>query len=323
MMKKRILGFILAMVLILSCLVPAGAMAETFTGKVKMPNAGGSLHLRSWPSKTSLSAGYVQDGDAITVYADESAFDSEGEQWTKIKVSRTGKTGYIKNKYISLSGSTGSASGTTVYVSQSGGSLKVRTGPGTVFGIAGYVKHGQSISVIERGTTWSKIKVTSSGVTGYIKTQYISGFTGGSSSSGSSSAGTVSLPDSYDAASIMTRTAFGTVNLRKGAGTGYGSVAKLGRGTKLAVTGKSGDWYKVQTADGRTGYIRKDYVSFGLTCATTGNVNFRKGAGTGYGIIRELSKGTGVIVHSVSGKWAKVTAGGKDGYVHINYLKIF
>ena len=321
-MKKRFLGMILAMILILTCLAPASALAETVSGKVKMPNAGGSLHLRSKASKTSTSVGYVQDGDSLQVNLGVAARDGEDELWVKVTVSRTGKTGYIKSKYISR------GVGPTVYVNPEGGSLKVRSGPSTSHSVAGYVQHGQSISVQSRGSTWSKIKVTSTGVSGYIKTKYIFGATSGvvvstGSSSGSSSSTSASMPSSYDAASVMTRTALGTVNLRSGAGTGYSSVAKLSRGTKLAVIGKSGDWYKVQTSGGKVGYISATYVSFGLNASTTANVNFRKGAGTGYGIIRSLSKGSSVVVHSVSGNWANVTAGGTRGYVSVNYLKLF
>lgn len=321
-MKKRFLGILLSLILVLTCLAPAAALAETVSATVKMPNVGGSLHLRAKASKTSASVGYVQDGDSIRVYLDDAARDGEEELWVKVKVASTGKSGYIKGKYISR------GSGATVYVSASGGSLKVRCGPGTSYSVAGYVQHGQSISVTQRGTTWSKVEVSKTGVVGYIKTKYIFGSTtsvtvsGGSSADSSSSSATASKPSSYDAASVMTRTAFGTVNLRKGAGTGYASVAKLGRGERLYVTGKSGDWYKAQTASGKTGYIRADYVSFGVTAKTTGSVNFRKGAGTNYGIIRELGKGTNVTVHSVSGKWAKVTASGKTGYVHISYLSL-
>lgn len=316
-MKKRFLGILLSLILILTCLAPAAALAETVSATVKMPNAGGSLHLRAKASKTSASVGYVQDGDSIRVYLDDAARDGEEELWVKVKVASTGKSGYIKSKYISRS------SGATVYVGASGGSLKIRSGPGTSYSVAGYVQHGQSISVTQRGTTWSKVKVSKTGVAGYIKTKYIFGSTTGVTVSGGSSAGSsTSKPSSYDAASVMTRTAFGTVNLRKGAGIGYASVARLGRGERLYVTGKSGDWYKAQTASGKTGYIRADYVSFGVTAKTTGSVNFRKGAGTNYGIIRELGKGTSVTVHSVSGKWAKVTASGRTGYVHISYLSL-
>jgi len=319
-MKKRLIGFFLALILALSCLAPAAALAETLSGSVKMPNAGGSLHLRAKASKTSASKGYVQDGDFLYVYIDDAARDNEDELWVKVRVDRTGKTGYIKGKYISR------GFGPMVYVNPEGGSLKVRSGPGTNYSVAGYVQHKQFISVLSRGDTWSKVKVASTGVTGYIKTKYIFGATAGVTVSGGTTVKpsvTVTRPASYDAAAIMTRTAFGVVNVRKGAGTNYASAGKLSRGDKLYVTGKTGDWYKVQTTSGVTGYVRSDYVSFGVTAKTTGNVNFRKGAGTGYSIIRELASGASVTLHSVDGKWAKVSYGGKTGYVHTSYLNLY
>lgn len=323
-MKNRILALITAVLMLTLCAVPSAALAETQQAWVAMPNSDGSLNLRAWPGKNFESVGYVHHGSSIQVYVGETGLDSENEQWQHVKVDSTGKTGYIKTKYITYSkpaagGSTGSASATTIYVGSSGGTLHVRSGPGTEFSSAGYVRHGASVSVLERGSTWSKIKVASTGTIGYIKTKYLSG---------SSSSGTVSSPEtsspsgSYDLAAVMTKTASGSVNLRSGAGTGYKTVARLSRGTKLAVTGKSGSWYKVRTQNGKTGYISQSYVAFGVGGHVTGNVNFRKGASTNYGVIRQLSKGTSVTVHSVSGKWAKVTYGGKTGYVSISYLSL-
>ena len=316
-MKKRLFGMILALVLLVSCIAPAGALAETVSGTLKMPNQGGTLHLRSGASKLSASTGYVKDGDSLRVDLDNVARDNEDELWVKVKVTSTGKSGYIKSKYINR------WEGPFVYVNAEGGSLKVRSGPGTSYSVAGYVAHRESISVLSRGDNWSRIRVARTGITGYIKTKYIFGQTVGVEVPPTASAPAAAMPNKYDAASVMTRTAFGVVNLRKGAGTNYASVAKLGRGEKLAVTAKSGDWYKVQTAQGKIGYIRADYVSFGLSTKTTGAVNFRTGPGTGYSIIRELSKNTSVTVHSVDGRWAKVTCGGRTGYLHMSYLNIF
>lgn len=312
-MKKRILGILLALVLLLSCAAPA-ALAES-DAWVKMSTADGSLHLRKGPGKSYGTNGYVKHGDAIDV-SSKTGTDDDGETWTYVTVERTGKSGYIKNKYISYKKVGSTSTGPTVYVGKDGGSLNVRKGPGTDYGIAGYVKHGQSISILSEGSTWTKIKVKSSGVTGYIKNKYIVGLSSASGSSSPSSSG------SYDAASVTTKTYGGKVNLRKGAGTGYASVASLGRGTVLKVYSQSGNWYKVSTKDGTTGYISKNYVSFGVTGRTTANVNFRKGAGTGYDVISSLSKGTSVTVHSVSGNWAKVTANGKSGYISMNYLNL-
>ncbi|HIE12463.1 MAG TPA: SpoIID/LytB domain-containing protein [Desulfotomaculum sp.] len=45
------------------------------------------------------------------------------------------------------------------------------------------------------------------------------------------------------------------VNLRGGPGTGYALMGQVLRGTRLAVVGKSGDWYKVRLSGGRTVWI--------------------------------------------------------------------
>lgn len=315
-MKKKILGILLTVVLLLSCVIsPAMAASDAW---VKLATADGSLHLRKGPGKNYGSAGYVKHGDAIDIYFGDTGVDADGEEWTHITVERTGKSGYIKTKYISDAKVGGSSSGPTVYVSRDGGSLNVRKGPSTDYGIAGYVKHGQSIQILSEGSGWSKIKVVKSGVTGYIKNKYIVGLSGASTPTPSAP----STGSSYDVASVMTKTSAGKVNLRKGAGTGYATVGSLSRGTRLKVYGQSGNWYKVSTLNGLSGYISSNYLAFGVTGQTTAKVNFRKGAGTGYGVISSLSKGANVTIHSVSGSWAKVTANGRDGYVSMKYLNL-
>lgn len=207
-----------------------------------------------------------------------------------------------------------------VYVSKDGGSLNVRAGAGTNYEVAGYVQHGESITVVETGSKWSKIKVARTGKVGYIMNKYISNGSGGGSTGGSGSGSTGSV-SSYEAAAVMTKTVNGAVNLRSGAGSGTSSLGTLSRGNFLKVISREGDWVKVVTTNGKTGYVYKNYVSFGVQAKTTGNVNFRKGAGTGYGIIRTLSTGTTVTVVSVDGKWAKVTSGGTTGYISTSYFK--
>ncbi len=50
------------------------------------------------------------------------------------------------------------------------------------------------------------------------------------------------------------------VNLRKGAGTDYGSITQVAPGTTFIVIGEEGDWYRVEL-NGEIGYITKEYVS--------------------------------------------------------------
>lgn len=320
-MKRRFFAALLAVVMLAIGLVPA-ALAETKTAWCKMPNAGGSLHLRAWPGKTFASVGYVKDGDQLTVHVGSTGLDSEGYEWQRITVARTGKTGYIKTMYISYSNpGSGSSTGTDakIYVSSTGGSLNVRSGPDTSYSRAGYVKHGDAVKVLSFGTTWSKIQVSRTGVTGYVKTKYI---TSASTPSTPAQPTTPTVSGDYRLASVTTRTAFGVVNLRSGAGTGYKSIGKLPRGTQLAVYSASGNWYLVKTLDGKVGYIYNDYVAFGLSLSVTANVNFRTGAGTDFSIIRTIPRNSTVTAHSVSGKWVNVSYANKTGYVHLNYITL-
>lgn len=198
----------------------------------------------------------------------------------------------------------------TVKTEYADGSLVVRSGPGTKYTPASWVKNGQEISVLEQGTTWSKIKVASSGKTGYIKTKYIAGE--------SSEPGDDLFP--YELGTVTTKYAASRVNLRKGAGTGYGVKERLGRGTRLFIKGEQGNWYKVTTVTGTEGWISKNYVAEGIAAEATANVNLRKGAGTGYSVIKVVPKGTDCRALEVDGDWTKVKVGSNTGWLFSRYI---
>ena len=322
-MTRKLISLLLALATLVLCMAPMAALAEEKAAWCKMPNAGGSLHLRAWPGKIFDSVGYVQDGDALTVYTDQTGTDSESETWIKVKVARTGKTGYIKTKYISYTAPSGTSSSTqsktTIWVSANGGSLNVRKGPATSYARAGYVQHGDAVTVLEKGSVWSKIKVVRTGVVGYVKTRYIAGAASIPTTPAQPSAPSVS--GDYRLATVTTKTTKGVVNLRSGAGTGYKSIGKVGRGDQLSVYDTNGNWHLVKTEDGKTGYIYSTYVAFGVTGRTTAGVNFRTGAGTGFGVITTIPKGAAVTVHGVTGNWANVSYNGRTGYVYSTYVK--
>ena len=205
----------------------------------------------------------------------------------------------------------GAALAATVYVSKDGGSLNLRAGKGTNYAVTGYAVHGESVTVLENSGEWSKIRVERTGKVGYIRSSYIRGGPTPPPSGGTSS---------YEPALLMTKTVGGSVHLRAGAGTGYQSLGTLKRGDFLKAIGRSGDWIEVVTTNKKTGYVHKSYVSFGVGALTTGNVNFRKGPGTNYAVIRTLSTGTGVTVLAVDGKWAKVKSGSTTGYISTGYF---
>lgn len=200
----------------------------------------------------------------------------------------------------------------TVKTKYSDGSLVVRSGPGTNYEPASWVKNGQSITVLDKGDVWSRIRVDSNGKTGYIKTKYITG---------SSSSQTGNVSGNCELGAVSTRYASSRVNLRKGAGTGYGIVKSLSRGTRVFIKDSQGNWYKVVTADGKAGWISKNYVSLGVSAQTTGNVNLRKGAGTSNGVIKVVPNGSTVTALAVNGNWVKVQAGSSTGWIFNRYIK--
>ena len=202
------------------------------------------------------------------------------------------------------------AQAATVKTQYSDGSLVVRSGPGTSYEPASWVKNGQSITVLEKGSTWSKIKVDSNGKTGFIKTKYIV--------SGSSSSENI-LP-TYELGTVTTRYAASRVNLRKGPGTAYAVVDTLRRGALLFVKETKGNWYRVHTVAGDEGWISKNYVADGAVAETTANVNLRKGPGTGNAVIKVLPDGTDCTALAVDGDWTKVRCGKTTGWVYSRYI---
>lgn len=198
-----------------------------------------------------------------------------------------------------------------VKTAASDGSLNVRSGPGKSYSVTGWVKNGAKIKVLSKGTNWSRIKVTATGKTGYIKNKYIV-----------KSDPSPKEPVNKKVLTVKTKYAGSTVNLRKKATTDSGVVAELKRGTRLYVLDTAGNWYHVKTASGKTGYIYKTYVSKGADAEITANgVRLRKGPSTSYSVIRKMKRGTDITVLIQGKSWSKVKVNGKTGYVSNSYYE--
>ena len=122
----------------------------------------------------------------------------------------------------------------------------------------------------------------------------------------------------------------GPLNIRSGAGTDYDRVGALVRGDVVTVTDQSVEgWYGITCGD-LSGYAAVQYLSFDLdsvqpeprqAVVTDGPLNVRSGAGSGYGRVGALNRGTVVSVtdQSVEG-WYGITYGNLSGYVSAQYL---
>ena len=130
-----------------------------------------------------------------------------------------------------------------------------------------------------------------------------------------------------------------TLNIRSGAGTNFAVVTKLLSGTKVAVLTGQGEWYKLKTPSGQIGWAMSNYVKFEATVSkqavqalsaapktktatvTVNSLNIRSGAGTHFGIVTKLAKGTKVTLLEVKNGWCKVKlANGKIGWAVQSYI---
>ena len=301
---KKVFAVLLTMALLLTALPVSGFAATKYTVYISSTGSG-TLNLRSGPGKDYEPKGYVSHGDRVTV------LDREGE-WSQVKTT-SGKTGWIKTKYIN--GTTKDLGTGYKYVSTNGGAVNLRTGAGTGYASKGAVYNGAKVKVLNTEDNWVRITVQSTGATGWILAKYISGSApSGGSSSGETPSG--STQQVYHVSSS-------TLNVRSGAGTGYGTVATLYRGRAFRVIGSSGNWFHIRTLTGSiSGWVSKTYSAAGTTATVTaGSLNMRTTAGTSGSVIRSLASGAKVTVHSITGNWARVSYGGKTGYVSMNYLR--
>ena len=189
------------------------------------------------------------------------------------------------------------------------GSLNVRLGPGTNYQVVGWVRNGQQITVVREEGAWTKIIIDATGKTGYIKSSYIE-------KEESAPAKPV-----YTLGSVKTKYASSSVNVRKGPGTKHAAVFALESGVKMRILGESANWYLIETEDGKTGYISKNYTSVGVKGETTANVHLRTGAGSNTPSLGVVPKGTKLTLTGVTGSWTEVQFNGNTGFIYTKYVK--
>lgn len=270
-MAKKITSLVLAVLLALS-MTALPALAAGISTTVKTTNKGDVLNVRKGPHKGNTPVvDYVTNGQKITLITTDD--EDNPEAWNKIKVNKTGAVGYLKNKYIKYFG-----------LSNRDGEIDSR-----------------------EDDDWD-----------YRDSDDNDGKKG-SSTGGGSSAGANATSLKYGEVSCR---AGGSVNIRSGAGTGYKVLGSGLLGDRLNVLGVKGDWYKVKFQDrSLSGFIHRNYMAEGIGATVAGSsVNMRKGAGTGYSVIKSLPSGTSMLVYRKSGNWGRVKVGSTYGWVYSTYF---
>ncbi len=229
--------------------------ATTWTGKIVNCT---ELRIRSGAGLSYSIVGYLAAGTSVTITERKTV---SGMEWGKIS------KGWISLDYVKLdsttsgnagntgnSGNTGNTNSTTVTgVVKVNDWLRVRSGPGTTYSVAGYLKPNEKVTITERktvsGMEWGKIS------SGWISMDYVKL---DSTSSNNNSGNTTTTPAPTPTAQTKTITA-DCLCVRSGAGTNYSVVAYVYYGAKVTVT-------ETKTAGGRTwGKISKGWIAMDYT----------------------------------------------------------
>ena len=287
---------------------------------------GAGVNVRSGAGTRYGRIGGLAEGASVTIVGQSGG-------WYQIKYGSG--TGWVCGDYVKKTSGGSSSGGTsTGKVSGTGGAgLNVRSGAGTGYGRIGGLGEGASVTIVGQSNGWYQIKYGSG--TGWVSSQFVKkgsgGSSGGSSSGGSSSGGST--------AGYVSGTGGAGVNVRSGAGTGYGRIGGLAEGASVTIVGQSNGWYKIKYGSG-TGWVSSQFVrkgsggsssggSSGGSTSTAGyisgtggaGVNVRSGAGTGHSRIGGLAEGASVTIVGQSNGWYKIKYGSGTGWVSSQFVR--
>ena len=210
---------------------------------------GAGVNVRSGAGTRYGRIGGLAEGASVTIVGQSGG-------WYQIKYGSG--TGWVCGDYVKKTSGGSSGGGTsTGKVSGTGGAgLNVRSGAGTGYGRIGGLGEGASVTIVGQSNGWYQIKYGSG--TGWVSSQFVKkgsgGSSGGSSSGGSSSGGST--------AGYVSGTGGAGVNVRSGAGTGYGRIGGLAEGASVTIVGQSNGWYKIKYGSG-TGWVSSQFVRKG------------------------------------------------------------
>ena len=143
-----------------------------------------------------------------------------------------------------------------------GNGVRVRTGPGTNYGILTALNTGDMVTVLSTANSaWVQVR-TAGGVTGYVSSTYITVHTNSNPGGGGTGDQPSTDPDGNLSAGDSARvTATDGLRLRKSPVNGE-TIQLMSYGSVVTVVDVSQDpWLQVRTANGTTGYAHSDYLT--------------------------------------------------------------
>lgn len=314
---------------------PVDPSAYTFGTNIQVS---GSFSLRSQPSTSAGVIATVPNGTWGFIMA--GPVDANGYRWYQLRLQGYTTDGWMADTGFRIAPvynptptfPVGSAVVATT-------ATPIRARPGIAQTTTGQATAGErfvvSVAPIAvTGITWYGVYSASSGG-GWVQEDHLRADTS------SPPPGTGSVTGVNDTFRVTE-----TLNMRSGAGTGYGIVATLSAGTTGTVIGGPSSangytWWQVQVSGGGSGWVVSNWITktgtadptppptgkfkVNDTFRTSTAVNMRSGAGTNYGIIATLPTNTnGTVIggpRTASGyTWWQVRVSAGTGWVVEDYI---
>lgn len=267
---------------------------------------GGALNLRQTPSLSAKVLGQFPTGTLVEIV-------EVGSEWHKVEVD--GQTGYMLAKFLN----TGMGQTAATVRTNSGIGLNLRETPDMGGRIITSAPNKSAVTVLQRGKDWCRVSYN--GQEGFMSAEFLT-FTQTSTVSGK-----VAVVNNPRDTQVL--------NLRQTASLEAKVLEHYRNGAKVTILSAGDSWHKVQTADGKVGYMMAKYLREtnetapmqpyqARTINVNGGsyVNLRKGASLNAGVIRRIPVGSAVTVMEHGTDWCKVTADGQEGYMSTWFLAV-
>ena len=236
---------------------PEEPIADAKPAVVTLKNPLDSLNLRQQPTTASSILARMPHGTQVNLLG------REGE-WSRVQYGTL--TGYVMTSYLTVQedGVDETPSGVvsrgtaTVALSDESQTLNLRAAPTTNAAVLSRLRHGQTLTVLERYANWTYVQYGT--LSGYVMNDYIV-YDAGGDENGGSGGDDNGANGGQAVAQVAIVLPSGGLNLRAGANTSSGVIMVLPQGTMLTVTGEVHDNGMLPVLLGSVaGYVSSDYV---------------------------------------------------------------
>lgn len=300
----------------------------------RVNSSASSLNLRQSSSMSSAVLMEIPRGETLIVM-------QAGAEWCRVRYH--GVEGYCATQYLTIGvGGEGGDGQLTAVVTTESGSLNLRLSDSTKAAVLTTIPRNTTITVLARGTEWSK--VTYGGFIGYVMSKFLT-FGGAQPTAAPvvTPAPATPTPAPQQTAApawAQVTTASGSLNLRARAAARAEILERIPQYAIVPVLNVSGTWTQV-SYNGKTGYVMSVFLTYmqagqntpaptqtpdgGSTLyarvtTASGSLNLRKRASSVASVVARIPQNEVVPVLERLGTWTRVSYGDKTGYVMTAFL---